>query len=499
MHSEYFHGGSAMAGTLLDEVGGAEFGDARLSQRLLKIAESLGARPATSIPAAADGRAEMEAAYRFFRNSKVTPEAIVLPHRRATLERARQAATVLLVQDTTEVDLTRPTQQVDGAGPLQYASRLGAYYHPLIAFTAEGLALGTVWSKTWAREKIHSGRTAAEKMRAKRNTPIEDKESMRWLEGVRQAKQVADECPQAECVCLADSEADIYELFAEPRTVADGRELQLLIRACHNRVLIDSNQHLLAAVRATECLYQCSVDVSSRRQKTEAKTARRQATRDARLATVEIRASTVTLKPPPRFDRKLPPVRIHVVLVEETNPPAGQEPIQWVLLTTLPIDNPTQVKRVVEYYCVRWQIEIYFRTLKSGCRIEQRYFERIGRLQNCLAVYTIVAWRILYLCRLGRECPDINCEVVFSPSEWKAVCAIVRRQPLPQTPPSLNQMIRMVASLGGYVIRAQTNPGTQTLWLGLQRIHDLSTAWNTFGPGSKPPPNFFSHKQCVVR
>ena len=123
----------------------------------------------------------------------------------------------------------------------------------------------------------------------------------------------------------------------------------------------------------------------------------------------------------------------------------------------------------------------------------------MDRLLNCLAVYTLVAWRILYLCRLGRDCPDIDCEVVFSPSEWRAVYMTVRHQDPPDEPLALNEVIRMVASLRGYVIRTKTNPGTQTLWLGLQRLHDLSTAWNTFGPNSRDPTKKFSANTCVVR
>ena len=488
-----------MAESLAAEVMGANLGDLRLTKRLQKIVERLGSHPSMSIPAATEGRAEMEAAYRFFDNSKVSPEAIVQPHQAATLDRAREVDVLLLVQDTTEVELTRPNQQVAGAGPLDCESRRGAFYHPLMAFTSCGVPLGTVWSKCWARDKIHSGRTVAEKMRQKRNTPIEGKESMRWLEGVREARKVAEACPQTQCVCIADSEADIYELFAEPRSPTGQGELHLLLRGCHDRVLANSGGHLLEAVRATDCLYRCSVDVSSRKQKTNAKTAPRRATRDARIAEVEVRASSVTLRPPHRFDRRLPEIPIHVVLVEETNAPEGVQPIQWCLLTTLPIETPELVKRIVEHYCIRWQIEIYFRTLKSGCRIEERYFERLVRLTNCLAVYSIVAWKILYLCRLSRDCPDMDCEVVFSLSEWQAVYSVACKKPLPDIPPTLNEMVRLVASLGGYVMRAKTQPGTQTLWLGLQRVHDLATAWNTFGPEADPPPKKISSESCVVR
>ena len=134
-----------------------------------------------------------------------------------------------------------------------------------------------------------------------------------------------------------------------------------------------------------------------------------------------------------------------------------------------------------------WQSEVYFRTLKSGCRIESRYFKRLGRLFNCLAVYSIVAWKVLYLCRLSRECPDLDCEVVFAPSEWRSVYMAIRKKTPPTKPPTLNEIVRMIASLGGYVIRKSTRPGTQTLWLGLQRLHDLSTAWEIFGPDSRAP------------
>ena len=213
-----------------------------------------------------------------------------------------------------------------------------------------------------------------------------------------------------------------------------------------------------------------------------AKQGKRGKSRAARIASVEVRATTITLRPPWRPDRKLPEVTVNVVLVEETNPPAGCDAIQWLLVTTLPIDTPEQVQRIVRAYCVRWQIEIFFRTIKTGCRIEQRLFETLPRLQNCISVYMIVAWRIMYLCRLGRECPHLSCEVVFETCEWKAVYQVVKKEEPPQEPPTLNDMTRMIASLGGYIIRKKTNPGPQTLWIGLQRTHDLSTARSAFRP-----------------
>jgi len=470
-----------MSVSLKDEVRGAEFGDQRLTKRLGKIVEEFGAKPTMSVPAATHGRAEMEAAYRFFDNPKVSPENILQPHMEATRQRIRQSDVVLLVQDTTELDLTRPQQQVQGAGPIECDSRRGAFFHPLVAFDAGGLPLGVAWQKSWARDKIETELTAKEKKQRRKKTPIEEKESIRWIEGIRAAREVAEACPQTTCVCVADSEADIYELFSEPRATRHG-QVHLLVRACQNRTTKDPQPNWLEAARATSCLFRCSVNVSARDAKIEGDTRKRRESRDARIAEVEVRATTVTLRPPYRHDRKLPDVTVNVVLVEEMTPPNGVTPIQWLLVTTLPIDNAEQVQQIVSYYSVRWQIEIYFRTIKSGCRIQDRQFETLDRLLNCLAVYSIIAWKIMYLCRLGRECPDLDCDVVFEPSEWKSVYMTVRKEEVPSTPPRLNEIIRMIASLGGYVNRRSTQPGPQTLWLGLQRVHDLSTAWQTFGP-----------------
>jgi hypothetical protein len=284
---------------------------------------------------------------------------------------------------------------------------------------------------------------------------------------------------------VGDSEADIYELFSEPRSInAATEQVHLLVRAGQTRSTNDQSNWLEKA-RASTCLYKCTVDVSARTAKIAAHLkGKREKSRQARVAEVEIRATTVTLRPPPRHDRKLPEVTVNVVLVEETNPPDSCEPIQWLLVTSLPITDLEHVKLIVRAYCIRWQIEIYFRTIKTGCRVEQRQFETLSRIENCLAVYSIIAWRIMYLCRLGRECPDLSCEVVFEPCEWKAVYSALKRTEPPTTPPRLNEVIRMIASLGGYVIRKSTQPGPQTLWIGLQRVHDLSTAWNAFGPDS---------------
>lgn len=471
-------------GSLAEEVVAVEFKDIRLSKRLVKLAEGIGARPNMSIPTACHGRGEMEAAYRFFNNDKVTPEGILQSHVRNTLERISVNSRVLLIQDTTELDLTRPNQQVLGAGPMSSSKTFGAFVHPLFAVSEDGIPLGSVWMKTWARTELKD-QTSAQKPRDKKQTPIEEKESLRWLEGLRAARDVAEQSLETQCIVVADSEADVYELFAEPRETSHSRPLELLIRCCQNRRLDDSSHCMLEAVRATDCRYTCRIDIGPRKALISQETRKRRATRSARSAEVEVRACTLTLRPPPRQDRQLPAVTLNVVLVEETAPPPGEEPICWLLATTLPIDTQEAVQQIVAAYCIRWTIEVFFKTLKSGCRVEERQFETLSRALNCLALYMIIAWRILWLCRIGRECPELPCDVVFESSEWKAVYKIVQRKDPPKTPPSLNEMIRMIASLGGYVRRSKTQPGTKTLWIGLQRMHDFANCWDAFGPETR--------------
>lgn len=475
------------------EMENADLEDRRLNRRLTRILSDLGERPTASIPAACGGYAEMTAAYRFFDNDKVTWQRILQPHYDRTRQRAAGQDVVLLVQDTTELDLTRPQQQVRGAGPLSATTRRGVFVHPLQVFTTDGTPLGAAWVDLWARPEDTA--TPQEKEQWRREAPIEDKESYRWLEGLRQARAVAQQLPQTTCVCVADSEADIYEVFAEPR---GEHPVHWLVRAaypdrCTASPAADAAaaaRHLRERALGGTLLYTEEIAVRGRPAKVGCdKRARRQPRQD-RTARVEARATTLSLQPPRRPAGELPPVTVNVVLVRETDPPAGEEPVEWLLLTTLPIGDAEQVRRVVQYYRTRFLIEVYFRVLKSGCRVEQRLFEAVERLLPCVAVYLIVAWRTLMLCRLGRSSPDLNCEAVFEPSEWRAVWAVVRRTAVPATPPRLAEMLRLVARLGGYIDRPDREdpPGPQTVWLGLQRMRDLARAWETFGPGAPELP-----------
>ena len=475
---------------VIEEMKTASLNDERLNKRLVRIVAALAERPTASIPAACGGKRETDAAYEFFDNPKVTFDQVLQPHFDATRQRIAQQKVVLFVQDTTEMDVTRPEQQVVGAGPMDSVSRRGAYLHLMEAFTPDATPLGAAWAEAWTRDDEYFSKPQKEKRKRRKALPIEEKESFRWLEGLRQAREVAQQLPHVECICVADSESDIYHLFAEPR---GDQPVHWLIRACQERNAENtdgSHGAIRECVMAAPLLFTKEIPVRGRHAKTSCETRTRRESRESRTAEVEVRAARVALQPPANSDRPLPPVSVNVVLVREANPPEDEEPVEWILLTTLPIDTVEEVGQIIQYYCVRWMIEVFFRTLKSGCRVEERRFEHIDRLLPCLAVYLIVAWRTLMVCRLGHSCPDIDCEAVFEPSEWKSVwMAIHRKTPL-RTPPKLVEMLRLIGQLGGYVNRPNRPdlPGPQTTWLGLQRMRDLAWAWDTFGPGVGTKP-----------
>jgi hypothetical protein len=482
----------AMQEWVKQELETADLRDERLERRFRILADCLSRRPSVSIPTACGGEAEMAAAYRFFANEWVTARDVLAPHHTATLQRIQAERVVLLAQDTTELDLTRPEQQMAGAGPLSSESHWGFYDHATLAITPEGVPLGAVDAKIWARnlEEFRQNKKLSKqaKEQKRKQTPIEAKESYRWVEGYRLACTIAHQAPKTLVVSLADSEGDIYEYFAEAAPEKGIRKAEWIVRACQDRSLPSAAeagvgyQKLWAEVSATKVLDTCEVEVSKNRPQPHDDRKRKQP-RSARTAMVTIQAKCVQLKAPWRRDDPLPDVTVNAILVREVDPPAGEEPIEWLLLTSLPIDKLKKVQRVIAYYACRWQIEIYFRVLKSGCKVEDRQFESADRYLPCLALYMVIAWRIMYLMMLGRTCPEMSCEDLLSEAEWKAVYVIVRHEAPPETPPSLQEMIGLIGRLGGHMGRKHDGPpGPKAMWIGMQRMMDLASAWEAFGP-----------------
>ncbi len=214
---------------------------------------------------------------------------------------------------------------------------------------------------------------------------------------------------------------------------------------------------------------------------------RKKVHRSAREAILEMRSATVTLKPPYRKSGKLPNVTHQVVMATEVNPPEDEDPINWILLTSLGIPNFETAVELIDLYMARWEVEVFHRVLKTGCKIEDLQLKADDRIKTAVAVYMIVAWRVLYMMKLGRECPDLPCDVVFEEDEWQACWTICHGTEAIKTKPTLGELITAVAQLGGFLARnADGSPGPQAIWQGLSRIRDFTLAWQVLNQKRAP-------------
>lgn len=455
---------------IAEELRGIDLGDKRLNKRSLQLIETLSANPEASINASCEGWSDTLAAYRFFDNDAVTPEQIMRPHRAATQCRMCAHPVVLVVQDTTELDYSdHPPKD---ARCLNNEKRFGLYEHDILAVTPDKLCLGVVGTESFDRAAESLGQTLQ-----RRTLPIEEKESFRWLQGYRLACQLAAECSATQIVSVADCEADMYDIFVEARDQS-GPRAEYILRAKEDRSTLERDPE-----SGPQAYRKVREEVArSERRTTKTIELCQTPKRAARQAHVEIRAIAVQVKPP-QARKHLLPVTHNVVLVEEVGGPGDGTDLCWLLLTTLPIDTLDEVLTILEYYLARWVVEIYFRTLKTGCRVEEIQLETTVRLQRCLAFYKIIAWRILYLTYLNRTCPKLPCTAVFEESEWKSVWRVVTKKAIPKKPPLLSKFMQLLTQLGGYNNRAtEPAPGPQSLWIGLRRMTDFATAWLAFGP-----------------
>ncbi len=471
-----------------EELQNVDIGDERLDQRYQLVLDRLSQRPSVSIPAACGNWKETCGAYRFFENERVGAPDVLGPHRQATLERIKQQPVVLIPQDTTEIDVTRKHERMRGAGPLNDGSRVGFYNHVMFAVTPERIPLGVVAAELWARdeeefEENQKDKKAKEKK--KKEKPIEEKESFRWLQGYRRACEVAAQAPRTTVVCISDSEGDIHECFVEAAKQDTPQNTHWIVRACQDRSLAKANggcDKLWEEVGATKVLGTLQVKVSKNEPRSQDERKRKQP-RSARIAEVTVRAKRVTLKAPQRNGVKLPDVQVNAILVQEIDPPSGEPAIEWLLLTDLPIDSFAQLCTVIEHYCCRWQIEIYFRILKSGCKVEDRQFEDAEHYLPCLALYMVVAWRVMHVMMLGRECPELPSDAVLSEEEWKSVYLVVRHKEPPRKAPPLGEMVKMIGGLGGHLGRKHDGPpGPKAMWVGIQRMMDFALAYRACRP-----------------
>lgn len=445
----------------VEEFAHVELNDARLNRRCQEIAHALGQQPNTPINQACEDWADTKAAYRFFDNNKVTPDRILAPHQQRTVERISKHSLVLAVQDTTFFNYTHhPHTKGLGAIGNKKQNQRGFGMHSTLAVTPAGVPLGLLTQMFFSRPLDEPSHQPNEL----RKLPIEEKESYRWLQAFEQTLRLIPS--EVDVVTVCDREADIYEMF----TLAQEKEAKLLVRASADRSLVDNEaDKLWQKVEQKAVAGHLTIQIAKNQQQ------------KARQARVSVRFTQVKLKPPWRPNqKKLPIVTLNAILVREENPPDDiDEPIEWLLLTNIPVANFDDAVKIVEWYCWRWQIEVYHKIIKSGCTVEDCRLETADRLQNYIALMSVIAWRLHWLTYVNRTDPDLPCSAVLTETEWQALyMRIHKTTSLPPSPPTVRQAVRWIAQLGGFLGRKRDGePGVTVIWRGWQRLQDIAATW----------------------
>jgi hypothetical protein len=437
-----------------------ELNDGRLERRLWRIAEDLSRQPEYPINQASEDAAATKAAYRFFDNEKGTAAKIFSTHRERTVQRMRDEPVVLAIQDTTFLNFTGH-RKTRGLGPIGDSKRnaQGLIVHSCLAVTPYGLPLGVISHACWARTGYRESDNAQEEI------PIEEKESYRWIETLRETTKLSVSHASSMVVTVADRESDIYEFLLE----AQAMNAKYVIRACHDRHVHHAEyDRLQEYLRSVEAAGAVAIDVPTQN----------------RRASLELRFVPVTLRPPERMTRSK--TKLHgpcwVIHVGETVAPAGSDPLTWTLLTNIPVTSLEQAIERLGWYRRRWSIEEYHKILKSGCTVEDCRLQTAERLTKYIALISVIGWRIFWMVHVSRADPSAPAEIALTKIEIRTLCSLQRFKSKlpPEKSLTIKQAIIAVACLGGYRNRKNDRPpGATVLWRGWQRLSSMSELYES--------------------
>jgi hypothetical protein len=449
------------------EIDESAFKDARLGRRFGELLKQIGDGMGESIPYACQDWANTKAAYRFFANGRVEEGDILSGHFAATCARCDASdGPILLIQDTTEFSYQRAnvsavgvTKSVnsgrDKRGRLRHHTVCGMLMHSSLAVTTRGLPLGLAAVKFWTRKKFR-GTAALKKKINPTRVPIEKKESVRWLDNLRQSLERLGH-PER-CIHVGDRESDIYELFCLTRELGS----HFLVRACVDRLAGDGNHTIADEMEETRVNGLHHIEVRD----------------DGGAVTkvaLEIKFRRITVLPPIGKQKRYPALELAVIHASERGAPKGRKPIEWKLITDLPVRGRAEAIEKINWYAMRWKIEMFHKILKSGCRAEDSKLRTAERLANLMAVFCILSWRVLWLTILARTAPEAPPSVALTDAEIVLLDQLVsdagNRRCKPGT---LSFYLTKLARLGGYLARAgDPAPGSVVVWRGLLRLTDI--------------------------
>lgn len=450
-----------------DELSGCSLADERLTKRLRKLLEQMEGAVGASIPLACQDWANTKAAYRFFSNDRIDESEILAGHFKATRSRFDASeGPVLVLQDTTELtyqrekpDLIGVTKSInsgkDKAGRLRKHTVCGLLMHSSLAVTLDGLPLGLAAVKFWTRANFKGTAALKRKINPTR-VPIEQKESFRWLENLRQSDSLLADPDR--CVHVGDRESDIYELFC----LADDLGTHFLVRTCVDRLAGEGDHTIAAEMNEVEPCGIHTVEVRHGKDAVE-------------TVEVELKYHRLRVLPPIGKQKHYRALTLTVLHAKERQEPVGRPKIDWKLITDLPVSSHAEAVEKLGWYALRWKIEVFHKILKSGCKAEDVKLRTAERLTRLLCVFCIVAWRVFWMTMVRRSAPDAEPGIALTPVEMQILDRMVPNQAADRaTRPTLSTYLTKLARLGGYLARGKDPPpGNTVMWRGMTRLADI--------------------------
>ena len=450
----------------------ASLPDKRLARRLRRLSDQLSSALGQPVPAACGDWAATKAAYRFFDNPRVTEHGVLAGHFAATAMRcAASEGPILVLQDTTEFIYGRAnpgkigfTRTVNGgrykAGQPNVHTLYGVLMHSSLAVSLTGTPLGLTAVKVWTRTRFKGTWTLKRHVNPAR-VPIETKESHRWLENLRQSMALL--AAPERCVHVADRESDIYELFC----LAQDLGTRFLVRVQTSRLAEppsdapqqNADRRVFAQLDAAPWSGRHHVAVGG-----------------DETACLQVKLTAITTLPPIGKQKRYSPQVLTYIHAVELDPPADRQPIDWKLVTNLPVTDLAGAVEKLDWYALRWKVEVFQKIMKSGCRAEESRLQTAERLVKFLALVTVVSWRIFFVTMSARVEPNVPPDTVLTAAEINMLDRIDAARAKPRLGRrALGDYLLRIAMLGGYLARSRDPPpGNMVVWRGLTRLHDIA-------------------------